>query len=371
MAVTQASPQAASQHLFVDISAHGFGHLSQVAPVLNALAQRLPRLKLTIRSGLPAEQLRARLLPDFTHLAASSDFGYVMHDAVSINLPATAQAYRAQHENWPARVAAEAALLSGLQPPPGLVLTDVAYLPLAGAAQAGIPAVAMCSLNWADLFAHFFAAEAWAAHIHPQMLAAYNSAACFLRVTPGMPMSDLARLHPIAPIAALGKDLRLPLRQRLGCTPQERLALIAFGGFSKRLPVEHWPRIDGVRWLLPAAWQIEHPGVSAIEPLGYHFSDLLRSVDVVLTKPGYGTFAEAACNGTRLLYVRRDDWPEQDCLINWLKVHGCCREVSDADLMSGRLHEALASLLAQTLPQPPLPLGAEQAAEVLLSTLMA
>ena len=34
---------------------------------------------------------------------------------------------------------------------PDLVLTDVAYLPLAGAAQAGIPALSMCSLTWADL----------------------------------------------------------------------------------------------------------------------------------------------------------------------------------------------------------------------------
>jgi hypothetical protein len=46
--------------------------------------------------------------------------------------------------------------------------------------------------------------------------------------------------------------------------------------------------------------------------------DLLRSVDAVIAKPGYGTFAEAACNATPLLYVRRQEWPEQDCLIEWL-----------------------------------------------------
>jgi hypothetical protein len=51
----------------------------------------------------------------------------------------------------------EARLLAELQP--DLVLSDVAYLPLAGAARAGIPALAMCSLNWAELFAHFFAAS--------------------------------------------------------------------------------------------------------------------------------------------------------------------------------------------------------------------
>jgi hypothetical protein len=53
---------------------------------------------------------------------------------------------------------AEARLLAELQP--DLVLSDVAYLPLAGAARAGIASVAMCSLNWAELFAYFFAGEA-------------------------------------------------------------------------------------------------------------------------------------------------------------------------------------------------------------------
>src|SRR5450830_779637 len=103
-----------------------------------------------------------------------------MLDAVRIDFAATASAYRAQHANWRQRVADEAALLNRLQP--DLVLTDVAYLPLAGAAQAGIPSLSMCSLNWADLFAHYFGRETWAASIHAEMLAAYRSAECFLRL---------------------------------------------------------------------------------------------------------------------------------------------------------------------------------------------
>lgn len=59
----------------------------------------------------------------------------------------------------------------------------LAYLPLAGAAEAGIPALSMCSkLNWADLFAHFFDHEAWAGPIHAQILAAYLSAKRFVRL---------------------------------------------------------------------------------------------------------------------------------------------------------------------------------------------
>ncbi|WP_291993332.1 hypothetical protein [Candidatus Accumulibacter sp. ACC003] len=350
-------------HLFVDISAHGFGHLAQVAPVLNALSGDLPELRLTIRSGLPTDRLQARLTAAFSHLAASSDFGYVMHDAVSLDLEATALAYRRQHADWESRVDRDARLFAELQP--DLVFSDVAYLPLAGAARAGIPSVGMCSLNWAELFAHFFAKEDWAASIHRQMLEAYQSAECFLRVTPGMSMADLPRLRAIGPVAALGRDCRQALRTQLACGDDERLVLIAFGGISKQLPIEDWPPIAGIRWLVPQDWQLEHASVTAFEPLGVPLADLLRSVDAVLGKPGYGTFAEAACNGTPLLYLRREDWPEQDFLIDWLKKYGRCGEVSDRDLQAGRLQPALAALWSQAAPPIPPASGAAEAAAVL------
>lgn len=351
-------------HLFVDVSAHGFGHLAQVAPVLAALGKVLPRLRLTLRSGLPADRLQARLPADWTHLAQSSDFGYVMHDALSVDLAATALAYRRQHADWEALVERDGRLLADLQP--DLVLSDVAYLPLAAAARAGIPSVAMCSLNWAELFAHFFAGETWAAPIHRQMLSAYQGAECFLRLTPGMAMADLPRRRCIAPVAALGEDCRADLRAQLRCSPGERLVLIAFGGVGKQLPVADWPRLAGVRWLIPRDWQVEDAACTAVEPLGRPFTDLLRSVDALITKPGYGAFTEAACNGTPVLYLRRHDWPEQDPLIDWLERHGRCREVGAADLLAGRLQPALEALWRQPAAPAPQPSGAAEAAAALL-----
>jgi len=48
-------------HLLVDISAHGLGHLAQTAPVLDALASRLPTMRLTVRSALTRQQLARRI----------------------------------------------------------------------------------------------------------------------------------------------------------------------------------------------------------------------------------------------------------------------------------------------------------------------
>lgn len=342
--------------LFIDISSHGFGHLAITAPVINALAESVPGLQLTVRSLLPPAKLRQRIRPPFELLAAASDFGYVMVDATRIDRSASAAAYRQAHAGWAQRVAAEAAFLAGLRP--DLVLTNVSYLPLAGAARAGIPAASLCSLNWADLFAHYFAGEDWAAAIHAEMLAAYRAAAVFLRVTPGMEMTALGNVRPVGPVAARGR------RHDLGLGGQ-RAVLVAMGGIAHRLPVDDWPALPGIRWLVPAEWDCRHPNAIAGETFGLSFTDLLCSVDAVLTKPGYGTFTEAAANGTPVLYQRRDDWPEQDCLIEWLERQGRCREIGAEQLQQGDLAAALAALWTQ-MPRPaPAIDGAAQAAALL------
>lgn len=353
-------------HLFVDISAHGYGHLAQIAPVLNHLAADLPELRLTLRSALPEEKLRQRIPLHFAHIPAASDFGYVMVDALTIDRDATAAAYRAAHADFPARVAAEAVRLTELGV--DAVLSGVAYLPLAGAAQAGIPAVALCSLNWADLFQHYYGAEPWARTIHAEMLDAYRGAA-FLRTTPAMPMSRLDRKTEIGTIATLGQERRAELREKLGAGEAARLVVVALGGIPTRLPVERWPVVPDTHWLVPAAWNVRRFDMPAIESIGWPFTDLLRSVDAVVTKPGYGTFAEAACNGATVLYQRRDDWPEQDCLIDWLRQHARCAEISGNDLETGNFSAALDECLsAAALPAPNFD-GAERAAREIAALL--
>ena len=48
---------------------------------------------------------------------------------------------------------------------PDLIVANIPYLTLAAAQQLGIPNLAFCSLNWAELYQHFFAARPEAAPI--------------------------------------------------------------------------------------------------------------------------------------------------------------------------------------------------------------
>ena len=288
-------------HLVISLSGHGFGHVAQTAPVLDALHRIMPQLRFTVRSAVPPTHLRSRIHAPFAHLPGEGDIGMVMSSALDVRVAESSAAYRVFHADWETRVANEARLLRELGA--DMVLSNVGYLPLAGAQQAGIPNAALCSLNWSDIYQHYCGDDAIAAQIH----ACYANADAFLRATPGMAMETLPNLVPVAPIAAVGSNRRDELNQLLQLAQDEKLVLVSLGGIASRLPIERWPRIDCVRWLVQQDWRVEHPDIIVLESLPMNFGDLLASCDALLCKPGYGSFAEAACSGVPVLYVSRAD----------------------------------------------------------------
>lgn len=350
-------------HLLVALSAHGYGHAAQTAPVVNALRARLPDLKLTLRTALPRAFLETRFEGAFELIAAADDFGMVMDSALDIALAASARRYAEWHADWEGRVARTAAELAQLAP--DLVLANVPYLTLAAARVAGIPAAALCSLNWIAIYRHYFGDRPEAGRILDHMLGAYRGAAAFLQPEPGMPMEDLPNRMPIGPLARSGVNRRAELERRLGLSQGTRLVLVALGGIELRLDMDSWPRIPGIYWFAPASLGASRAEVSAIEALGLHFTDLLRSCDAVVGKPGYGTFTEAAVNGVPVLYVCRGDWPEEPYLIRWLQRHGRCLEIERSALERGLLGGALEALWRLPAVSPPPPSGVAQAADYL------
>ena len=134
-------------HLYVALSGHGFGHLAQVAPVLNEWRRRWPEAQLTVQSALPEAVLRQRITGEFAAVAGTADFGMVMANALTTKVVESLAAYRAFHAEWAERLAWQEQLLR--KAAPDLLLADIPYLSLAAAARLGIPALALCSLNWA------------------------------------------------------------------------------------------------------------------------------------------------------------------------------------------------------------------------------
>jgi hypothetical protein len=357
-----------SPHLYVALSGHGFGHLAQVAPVLNEWRRHRPEARLTIQSVLPEAILRARIAGPFAVVAGAADFGMVMADALEVKIAESLAAYRIFHAEWGERLAWQEGLLRDAVP--DLLLANVPYLSLAAAARLGIPALALCSLNWADILTGYAADAPDLAVLRAPMLAAYNSAVAFLQPAPSMPMPDLGNLRPIGSIAALGRDRRTELNHRLGLRDTETLALVGLGGVDIRLPLDRWPKLSGVCWLIPPNWDMTRPDMTSWAVLpDCTMLDLIRSCDVLLTKPGYGAFVEAVCNGTRVLYVERDDWPEEPGLSHWLMEHGNGIRLDRRQLQAGDLADPLWALLSQPRKPAVMPDGAVEAAQLIETAL--
>ena len=107
----------------------------------------------------------------------------------------------------------------------------------------------------------------------------------------------------------------------------------------------------------------------ACTPGGYRYEDLVRAVDVVVTKPGYGIIAECLANDTALLYTSRGHFIEYDVLVAAMPRFLRTAFIDHADLFAGRWQSHLDRLLAQPdPPERPATNGAEIAVDHLLAT---
>lgn len=351
-------------HLLVTLSDHGYGHAVQAAAVVNALRRLRPDVRLTLRANLPRVFLARRFEGEFTLLAERTDIGMVMRSAIDVLPTESAAAYRAFHHEWPRRVADEGERLRALAP--DLVLSNVAYLPLAAAHRIGVPAVALCSLNWADMYRHYCGAAPEADAIHAEIVAAYRSAEVFLQPAPHMPMPDLPNRRPIGPVATVSPR-RVDLRARLRLPTSTRIVLVSPGGMSLPLAVADWPRSADMHWIVPRESACVRPDVTAFESLDLAFPDALAACDALVTKPGYGSFVEAGVSGVPVLYVRRLDWPEEPYLIDWLRRHTRTGEIARSALERGTMAPALAALWDQPAREPAVATGSDEAVQILNS----
>ena len=349
--------------LLFAISAHGLGHLGQAAPVCNALRTLRPNLELFVWSALPKAALEQRIHVPFVHIAEACDIGFVMHDALRVDVAASWQRYLARETQWTAHLDAACAIVR--QHAPDLIVSDVGDMPLAAGQALHIPTISMSSLNWADMAHAYFADMPDSAPVLDRLREIYDEVTCAMRLSPGMPMRGRTeRILP--PVGAVSMLTRAQLDAHLASglpNPGQPRILIGMGGIETILPIDLWPLQSELNLIVANQATLASEGdpdrgivnADTWHALhGWHFSDLLAGCDAVICKPGYGTFVEAALAGVPVLYVPRPQWPEQTVLIEWLQQHARCAEITANELAHGHFLEHLNRLMAQPR-RPPLP----------------
>ncbi|HOO20034.1 MAG TPA: hypothetical protein PL011_01450 [Kiritimatiellia bacterium] len=356
-------------HMAYYVTAHGYGHGVRSCDILTALLARHPHIRVTVTTDLPEAFLRSRLQGADGRLRVrpgAFDVGMVQKDSIRVDVDATLDEALELAAERPVLVDVEAEFLRGEGA--DLVVADIPSIPLEAAAEAGLPAVAVGNFSWDWIYAPFAKRDPRWLRVINLFEQGYRQARLLLKLpfSPAMPV--FARHVDIPLLAKPGRDRRAELAAATGADPARRWVLLSFTTLDwSEDALRRVEALETVEFF--AVKPLDWPGrrnIHAVDRRRFGFSDVLASVDAVVTKPGFGILSDCVANAKPIIYAEREDFIEYPLLERELKRFLSNVHIPAADLYAGRLGEALGAI--ETAPPPPETLpggGAEQAADLL------
>ena len=354
------------------ISGHGYGHAAQVGPVLNALGALIPDLTAILRTTVPAEFFQDRLTIEWELSPAQQDIGCIQDGPLMIDVDATWAAHQRFHDTWAARLSHEVTAMQAASP--SVVIADTPYLAIEAGARARIPTIALANFTWDLVLKEYCCASDFAQQqLIQRIRESYAKADKALRITPAPTIDAFSTMIDIAPIASPNSPERDRLASALTLTAKERTVLVGFGGIPlTSLPLEQMEQLPHYRFLIDGPVPSGYSHIHSIETLPLSFKTLLASVDIIMTKPGYGTIVEAVALQQPVVYVRRYNFADEQRLVDYLNHYGRSVELSFDDFTRGRWDMALRRASESPMPSvmAPPPTGATEAAAILAPYLL-
>lgn len=338
------------------ISGHGFGHASRSIEIINALIDRRPDLHVIIRSSVAPWLVQRTARPGVQLDSFEVDTGIVQIDSLHLDAPASLSRATAFMATFDERVAREVAFLRAHHA--RLVIADLPALGIAAGGAAGIPAVASGNFTWDWIYDHY----PGGAHVAQRVGEAYRKTTLALRMPMWGGFETMPAIRDIPFVARRSRREVGDVRAALGIPLDARVVLTSFGGYGlEGFDLDRLRTLSGYHVLLPGMLD-----EAVMYDRGYRYEDLVRAVDVVVTKPGYGIISECIANDTALLYTSRGDFREYQVLVDAMPEYLRCAFIDHEDLFSGRWSTHLDALLAQPAPPRPRTDGADVAADMLL-----
>ena len=346
------------------ISGHGFGHTSRQVEIINAFAARRPDIRVVVRSSAAPWLLERTIKVPFELDRRITDTGVIQIDSLHLDAGATIAAARDFYATLDARAEAEAQWLRANAAT--LVIADAPPLACAAAARAGVPAIVVSNFTWDWIYQAYSEHLDAAPELIPAIQDAYRHATAAFRL-PLYGGFETFTTPPPVDVPFVARHSTQPperTRERLGLPRDRRLVLPSFGGYG----VEGLD-LDSVA--LPEGWQIVR-GMeqAAIYEAGFSYEDLVRAVDLVITKPGYGIVSECVAHATPMVYTSRGRFAEYDVFVREMPSYLRCAFIDHAALLAGRWGESIeAAIAAPTPPVRPRTDGAGVVADMMAACL--
>ncbi len=303
--------------LYVAITNHGFGHATRTAAVLAEIQHCVPDVLLILVTGAPRWLLESYLPGEFIHRPQKLDVGVIQSDGVTMDCAATLTQLQAIQARQPQLVAAEATFIR--QNRVDLVLADIPPLATAIAQAAGVPCWMCGNFGWDLIYDQW--GNAFAESVD-WVRDCFSRCDRLFRLPFHEPMAAFPQIEDVGLTGGSPRWSVAELRTQFGITTEpERTVLLTFGGLGlSQIPYTNLKRFPDWQFITFDRKAPDHlPNLLKVGDRRYRPVDLMPLCGRVISKPGYGTFAEACRLEVPIISLPRDDFAEAQFLLKGLQ----------------------------------------------------
>lgn len=286
-----------------------------------------------------------------------------------MNLAATFRACRDLHHGMPALLEREVKFVEEHRI--DLIVGDIPPACFEIGARAQIPSVAVTNFTWDVIYRAYAGRYAGFTPLIEEMNRFYAKAALALTLPYPCDMSMFPHRKAIPWITRVSTLTRSQAREAFGLPQTATLVLMSFGGLGvDKIPWQRLGERTEFHFVATGNSGETRGNLQVLGAAQRRYEDLLRAVDVIVTKPGYGIVADVLAHQLPVLYTDRGDFPEYPYLVGALNDLAVADFIPQEALLSGNIGPYLVRLLEKDPIWPSVPLnGAETAAEKILMLL--
>jgi glycosyl transferase family 1 len=344
------------------ITGHGYGHAVRSYQVIRALMKAAPDFQIHVCTSAP-DWLFQDPSTSVIYRQAKIDVGIIQKDSLAMDLSETLHSNRNLLANASSLIATELAFLRHHRI--RLILSDIPPLAFEIAAEAHIPSVAITNFTWSWIYRSYLQQYPAFLPLIEAMEVFYRKASLALSLPYACDMSAFPYTEAIPWVTRTSSLSKGEARSKFALPQSAVLVLLSFGGLGlERLPWKKLSHLEEFYFIATGQTPGHAVNLSVLPEVQRHYCDLLRAVDVIIAKPGYGIVADIIAHQIPVLYVERDDFPESPFLIRALNELTTAELLPLEDLLNGNLEPHLARLLRRERNSSLFALnGAEVAAE--------
>lgn len=350
------------------ITGHGYGHAVRSLQVIQALAAARPALRIHVRTTAP-HWLFENTTDGLAYSRQSIDVGIIQRDSLRMELAETLNACRELHDRLPEIVNRELEFISNNHI--RLIIGDTPPLCFEIAARAAISSVSITNFTWDFIYRAYVQEHNGFAPLIDQMTAFYEKTSLALTLPYPCDTRMFRRQEAISWVSRTSLLTRSEARQRFDLPSSATIVLLSFGGLGlDRLPWKTLKQQADYFFITTGDRQYSDGNVLVLQNTIRHYEDLVRAVDAVVTKPGYGIVADVLAHRLPILFTDRGQFPEYPRLVEAL--HDCATSefIAQDELLAGNLTPYLNRLLTKPPNWPKVELNGAQMAAARTLTLL-